>query len=125
MTTKRNNVCALYMPCFFLFLHARYIFEKIKTKLMGIYEYLFIFGILTVTCHNIFTEMNSIFGIFEFHFSIRVFFFFVHVKFMNRTCHLIIEDQFTMHFINVQCYKNTCMLFILRRLGGRKKVFVK
>lgn len=69
---------SLYALFFFCMLaQCMYTFEKIKTKLMGIFEYLFIFGILTVTCHNIFAfaEMSSTFGIqFEFHIS-RIFFF--------------------------------------------------
>lgn len=39
-----------------------------KNKINGrIFEYLFIYRILTVTCHNIFAEMSNILGIFEFH----------------------------------------------------------
>lgn len=54
-------MCSLCLVFFFLLvLHAQYIFEKIKTKLiMGIFEYLFISN-LTVTCHNIFAEMSNI-----------------------------------------------------------------
>lgn len=58
---RKGTICSLYMPCFSS-IHVQYTLEKIKTKLMGIFEYLFIYRILTVTCHNIFAEMSSILG---------------------------------------------------------------